>query len=187
MPKIERRRRTIRFYQGHYEDRLNLLRERVVQAEIMDRQQQRMSSKSLAAKLAREHDKLAAEAEETAVDVTVWAISRTDWSPLADRHPPRDGEVEDRRNGVNMETFTADLVLASLVEPDAATDLDDRLAKGRDILDELGDLSQAHWRRLEIAAWEVNVTDDDLPKSSLVSLLQQSRKETGSGLLSDGA
>jgi len=176
--KIERRRSVVTLYQGNYEHRLRELFEEALSTERMEQavSSRRMSSKSKANELAKEYDKLLAEAEETAVPVTVWAIANRHWGPLADEHPPRDGEDDDQTRGINMKTFPEALMLASLVGPDEADTLDEIKRLGREKFDELGDLSRLHVAKIEHAAWDVNVGDEDLPKLSLVSLLKQQRE-----------
>lgn len=178
MPKIERRRTVVTLYQGHYEPRLADLVDRIDKAEREEaRGQRRAGTKSSAMALAKEHDELVDEAADTAVKVTLWALSYQDWGPLQDKHPPRDGDQRDERSGVNMSTFPGALVRASLVAPGEASDLDDMLVKGEVALRELGDLSQLHYTKLERAAWDVNVGDDALPKYSLVSMLKRRRDQ----------
>ena len=174
--KIERRRTTVTLYQGNYEQELADLMEQALAAqreeEIAGNKRQGTRSKSI--QLAKKHDELITEAEQSAVKVTVWAISYNEWGPLADRHPPRENDGSDSQRGVNMKTFPPDLLYASLAEPGVG-DLDEMLTAGKGALRELGDLSQVQYVKLENAAWNVNVGDDALPKYSLVSLLKRQR------------
>lgn len=182
MTKIERRRLTVTLYQGNYEQELtDLARETLAAAEVEGQQgPARTGQRSKAMNLAKKHDAKKAEAEATAVSVTVWAVSRKEWAELADAHPPRDGDSEDKRRGVNMKTFPEALLAVSLVEPRAveggiAEHVSALSAEGQAFLDEL-DPSRVHYTKLETAAWNVNVGDDALPKYSLVSLLQAERE-----------
>ncbi len=185
--KIERRRATVTLYQGDVEQQLADLRNQALAAERVESAgQRRHGTKSESIALAKAHDDLLAGAEESAVKLTVWAISYLEWGPLADDHPPRQDVAvkdqgvaaesfpDDKQRGVNMKTFPPALLRASLVEPGVATDLADLLAKGEVVLSGL-DLSRVHYVKLERAAWNVNVGDDALPKFSLVSLLKQQR------------
>jgi|GEM_PF-3596485 len=176
MSKIERRRVVVTLYQGNYEAEIAALMNEVMTAERAEEvSPRRMSSKSPVMVLAQKHDQLLAEAEETAVKVPLWAVSYTEWGPIADLHPPREDESSDQANGVNLVTFPGDLLLASFVAPGEAKDVPQLLVRGADALAELGDLSHLHYKKLERAAWDVNVGDDALPKYSLVSLLKQQR------------
>ena len=178
--KIERRRLTVTLFQGNYEQELADLFEDAMTVERLETMggQKRASTKSKANVLAKRYDELLAETHSTAVKVTVWAISRLLRGPLEINHPPRDGNAEDKQRGFNMDTFPAALLRLSLVSPDDAKDLNiaQLESKGEVALDELGDLSWLHYRKLETAAWNVNVGDEDIPKDfSLVSVLKQQR------------
>lgn len=175
--KIERRRTVVTLYQGDLEHQLTDLMEQALAAQRHEEltANQRAGTRSKAMQLAKKHDELVASAEDTAVKVTVWAISYNEWGPLADRHPPREDEGEDKNRGVNFKTFPRDLLYVSLVDPSQDLDLDEKLAAGKVALRELGDLSQVHYIKLENAAWNVNVGDDALPKYSLASLLKRQR------------
>lgn len=175
MPKIERRKAVVKLYDGKYESQLSDLLNQAMAAQRREEMGgKRMSTKSESMVLGKQHDDLVAEAEASAHPVTLWAISYNEWGPLADRHPPRPDDVEDKQRGVNMKTFPRDLLYASLAEPGTG-DLDEMLAAGKHVLRDLGDLSQVQYVKLETAAWNVNVGDDALPKYSLVSLLKAQR------------
>lgn len=168
--KIERRRATVTLYQGNYEAELADLMERAMAAQRAENTSvRRFGEKSESMALAAEYDALLAKAEEDAVKVTVWAISNNEWQPLADEHQPREDDAKDATFGVNMSTFPAVLLRASLVAPGETGD-------GEKILAELGDISRVHYLKLETAAWNVNVGSDALPKFSLVSLMTEAKE-----------
>ena len=176
--RIEARRTVVTLYGGEQERELQDLLDRI--AEAVRREAvgpRRMSTKSEAARLAAEYDEKRAAAPDSGVDVPLWAISYLQWGPLADQHPPREGVEYDQARQVNTQTFPRPLMLASLVEPEAAKgmDIDERVTAGELVLADLGELDIVHIRKLEKGAWDVNVGDDALPKSSLVSLLQDLR------------
>lgn len=178
MSKIERRRTVVTLYQGDLEAQLADLLDKAMAAERAEALTvRRMAQKSEAMELARQHDELLATAEEAAVKVTIWAITNTQWSLLANEHPPREDDAEDKRRGVNMETFPEALLHASLVSPEdsGGLGLEALLTKGADALAAIGDISRVQYVKLERAAWNVNVGDDALPKYSLVSLLREQR------------
>lgn len=191
MPKIERRRTVVDLYQGHYEAEINrLMNEAMAAQRAEELGGRRMSSRSKAMQLGREHDKLVEEAEATAVHVTLWALSYTEWQQLADDYPPRPDVPadettgterqtfpEDRLHGVNTATFPSVLLRASLAEPVAGRTIKQIIDEGQTVLDDLGDISQLQYRRLENAAWTVHAGDDSLPKYSLVSLLAQESEQ----------
>lgn len=203
MTKIERRRRVVKLHQGNYEAELTALLDKAMAAQRAEAsaesetdpdapiaprrvgQAAPVAQVKESIRLAAEYDALLTEAEESATEVTVWAIGHDEWADLSDEHPPRDDIPEDKEAGtaaktfpkdkelgVNAKTFPPLLLKAALVEPDAATSLEDRLVRGGKILDDLG-LSRIHYVKLENAAWNVNVGDDALPKFSLVSFLQE--------------
>lgn len=188
MPALARRREVVKLYPGDLDQRLSAKLDAAMAAQRAEETRpRRFGEKSDAMRLAAEYDAEVAAAEEQAVEVTVWAISRLHWSPLADEHPPRSGYEGDLKNGLNMSTFPAVLLLASLVAPEGEegvtgptckpTDpVSTVLAKGEIALDAIGDLSQAQYHKLSTAAWAVNVGGDSLPKYSLVSLLKAARE-----------
>ena len=175
--KIERRRATVTLYQGNYEQELADLFEAAMTAERLETlaSSKRANTRSQAGALAKQYDALLAEAESTAVKVTVWALSNSIWGPLADEHPPREDDAEDAKRGLNMKTFPPVLLCAALVAPGEATTVDEFKAQGQTALDDIGDLSRLHYVKIERAAWNVNVGDEDIPKFSLVSLLKRQR------------
>lgn len=182
MPKIERRKTSVKLYLPEYEERISALRAEYAKARNDEETApKRQGTRSKAAALAKEHDALEDEAEAAAIDVPLWAISYLDWNPIADEHQPRDDEDLDKQYGVNMTTFPADLLRASLVPADdlptrkAGEDIDTLLKRGQELLDDLGDISRVQYVRLETEAWNVNAGDDALPKLSLVSLHKQQR------------
>ena len=110
--------------------------------------------------LAKQYDTKAAEAEAAGVEVVINEISNTAWQKLADEHPPREDDERDKFNALNMSTFPAALLKVAL-DPAASVDLDE--------------LSRVHYVKLERAAWNLHNGADEIPKESLVSLLNQQR------------
>lgn len=179
--KIARRRATVTLYQGNYEQELADLFEATMTADRVEASSgaKRANTRSQSNALAVKYDKVLAKAEATAVTVTLWALSNTVWGPLADEHPPRDDEPDDKQRGLNMKTFPPLLLRVSLVAPPADDEprltVDELKAKGEAAFDDLGELSRLHYVKLERAAWNVNVGDEDLGKFSLVSVLKAQR------------
>lgn len=192
--KISRRSRTVKLYQGEYEPRIDELSRALVEA--VDGEQERgkrFGEKSSAMQLAREHDALVAEADKTAVPVTVWAIGFRDFGRLMDMHEPRPDNEADQRFEVNMRTFPDALAEASLADPevDYGEDVGLRCRNGRKKLEELGDISRVHYVKVREAAWDVNVSSDELPKFSAVSRLREmsetrSTSQSGGGSPPEG-
>lgn len=177
MPKIERRRLSLKLPHGNYEHDLAKLLEEAqtaLRAEESGAVQRRAGTRSKAAELARQYDDLRAEADETALELTLWALKHDDWDALSDEHPPRDDNADDAQRGRNMKTFPRALLEVSLIAPEDANNLDELKSRGAAALAEL-ELSRVHYLKAETAAWNVNVGDDALPKYSLVSLLKQER------------
>lgn len=187
MTKIERRRAVVKLLNGNHEAELADLLDRTMaaqRAEANGTAKRRAGSRSQSAVLALEYDQKREEAEVLA-EVTVWAIRHDVWDELSDAHPPRENEPEDAAIGVNVHTFRRALTPLALVAPDdPAHDgpveslLDRMTVRGRELLTEL-DLSRLHFTKVAVAAWNVNVGDDSLPKFSLVSLLKEA-SEPGS-------
>lgn len=184
--KLDRRRADVALYQGSTIAKLDALTDQVETAERAEQSNKRMGTKSQAMALAKEYDDLVANADADAVHVTVWAIGRRDWKMLADEHPPREDEKQDALYGVHMGNFPDALVALAILAPDEGDHYDDRVKLGNERIDALGDLSQVQWMKIARAAWDVNVGDDALPKSSLVLLLQD-RKERASKRQQDSA
>lgn len=177
---IERRFKVVKLYQGSYEQRLADKLEEMSKAETAERQGvRRMAQKSDADRLAKEYDALRAEADESAVQVKVYALGFRDFGRLSDLHEPRDGEAVDKKYEANMKTFPDALAEASVADPDVSySSIEARQQAGRIVVDNLGEISRVHWVKIRNAAWDVNVTSDELPKFSAVSLLQESREAT---------
>lgn len=194
---LARRFATVTLYQGNYEAELAEMFTAATEAEeaaesarLSEAQgPQRMSTKSsvpaltkAADALAKKYDDHRAKAEKDAEIVTVWALGNDDFVRIEAEHPAREDNEQDKARGVNTKTFPEDLLLASLVDPEIAATItgDERLpellAKGREILTEL-DLSRVQHLKVSNEAWRVNVSGDDLPKVSLVSLLKEQREQ----------
>ena len=162
MTKIERRRTVVTLYQGNVQQDLADLYDEFTTA-VRDEAtggQRRASTKSKAAAKATEYDKMLAEAEATAAKVVLLEIPQSEYQPIADEHPPREGNSDDAKRGVNMKTFPGALLRASIA--DRELDLDA--------------LSPMHFNKLGTAAWNLHNADDAFPKSSLVLLLKQARE-----------
>lgn len=133
----------------------------------------RFGTKSKAMEKAREYDALVEEAAAQSSEVKVWQVSYLEWGQLADRHPPRDNDMIDRRRGINGKTFPRALLKIALVEPGTAENFEDWLAKGEAALGALGAISQPKYVELETTAWNLSAGDESLPKESAVSLLKR--------------
>lgn len=177
MAATDRRRTTVTLYPGNFEAELTDLMNRAMEAQRIEATApKRMGTVSEAMKLAKQYDDKLTKASAAGTVVTLWAISYTEFGPLQDEHPPREGEVNDQQYAANMKTFPGAILRASLVTPGESTSLDDLKIRGDAALKALGDLTQVQYVKLETAAWNVNVGDDELPKGfSLASLLQQQR------------
>ncbi|HEX5995671.1 MAG TPA: hypothetical protein VFY84_11065 [Jiangellales bacterium] len=130
------------------------------------------------AKLAELED-LREQIEAATVPFHLRALGRR-WNALADEHPPRkgtDGKVHpDDTAGVNNETFFPALIRASTVSPKLRDETWEAL------LDPDGELlSEAQYRRLRQACWDLNVRMPDVP-FSVAGLLttRTSGSESGS-------
>lgn len=188
MSKIERRRFVVSLLQGNYEQDLADLAEQAIAAAESEQQQgpMRTGQRSKAIDLAKKHEALKAEAQETAVKVTVWALGYSELPALQEQHPPRDDVNDegkplhptDHARGVNMATFPKALLCASLVEPGKYETVDEMVAAGAEILDGELQPSTLHYRKLETAAWNVNMGAENLGKGSLLSLLMSARESS---------
>lgn len=130
MTTFEPRTAVVTIFQGDYLDRIRFL-EQKYQAAVESEKSgpPRMNDEvPESVGLAEEHKALVAEAEATALNVTLKALGRKAWRALVAQHPPRDGNDEDKAVGVNEETFKDALIAASVVAPDLSEDDLDALA-----------------------------------------------------------
>lgn len=161
MPKIERRRTVVTLYQGNIKQELADKRAELEKALDADAAgPKRASTKSKAPIVAAEHDAMLAKAEEDAVKVALLELPQSEYQPIADDHPPRQGEPLDAQNGVNMKTFPGALLRACVADRELDIDA----------------LSPAHFTKLGTAAWNLHNEDGDFPKFSMLSLLKQARE-----------
>lgn len=178
MTTVERRSTVVQLHQGGYAQQLKDLLDETMAAQRAEDSggPRRVGERSKAMDLAKKYDKLLAEAESSAISVTLWEISYRHWGFLSDAHPPREGDKTDEVRGVSMKTFPHALLCASLVsgeKSELVTDTNKLVELGQATLDGFGDISRLHYAKLERSAWAINVEDDALPKHSLVSLLTQ--------------
>jgi hypothetical protein len=176
---IQPRTAVVTIYGGDYLDRIRHL-ERLAEAakDAADDEGPRLNSEVPEyLELARQHDDLVKEAEESALHVRVRALGRREWKELVAAHPPRTVEKDhvtealaksDALSGVNDDTFKDALVAASVIEP-AEISADD--------LDQLSDID---FDRIYLTAFGLNRGTAPDPKASLVSRLTQRNDETSS-------
>lgn len=124
MSTIQPRTAVITIYQGDYLDRIRHLERKYEAALKAEGDTPRvLSDESQASSLAEQHEALVAEAEDSAIDVTVTALGRRAWRALVAEHPARDGNKGDADLGVNEDTFKDALVAASVDLTDEDLDL----------------------------------------------------------------
>lgn len=178
-----RRFRVVTLPRPDQDSELAVLRQQISAAQASENASvRRQGSKSKAAALALEFDKLNAQADKDARKVTINELAYDEFGPLQEMHPPRSDDELDKLYGYNRDTFPLALIKASMVEQDAAEGdtpdemLADLVAKGEAAFKELGRPGRLQYSRLETAAFEVNVGDDSLPKFSAVSLLKEAKE-----------
>lgn len=175
---IQPRSAIVTIYGGDYLDRIRHL-ERLAEAakDASDDEGPRLNSEVPEyLELARQHDELVKEAEESALHVRVQALGRREWKALIAAHPPRtvkDGATEaqersDALTGANDETLKDALVAASVIEPEGITP------------EELDQLSDVDFDRIYLTAFAMNRGSAPDPKASLVSRLTKKSDETSS-------
>lgn len=168
MSTIQPRTATVTIFQGDYLDRIRDLERRAEAAREAAGRVRTLDEVPEYLQIAKEHDALVAEAEESALHVKVKALRRSEWKALVAEHPPRDGNKSDNAVGVNEDTFKDALVPASIIEP-ADFSVDD--------LDELADVD---FDRLYYAAFALNRAPGVGPKAGLASRMSQENDETSS-------
>lgn len=155
MSTIQPRTATVTIYQGDYLDRLRFLEQQfdaAVRSEKSATAMPRLASDVPEShRLADEHAALSAEAESTALNVTLRALGRREWRTIVAAHPPRDEHAGDAKVGVNEESFKEALVAASILEPELTEDDLDRL-------------SDIDFDRLYLTAFGLNRSPASAPK-----------------------
>lgn len=99
-------------------------------------------------------DEIAAAVEAATIRFTLRALPRREWTDLVKAHPPRKDHLEDRKAGLNEETFYDALVRASIVDPVPT-------AAEWEQIDAV--LTQGEWTRLVTAAQALNLVGSKLP------------------------
>lgn len=153
MTTIKARTSVVTLYQGDYLDRIRHIErqyEEALRSEV--RSPRLLNEVPASVTLADEHATLVAEAEATAVNVTLRALGRKEWRALVAAHPPRDGNEDDKQVGVNEDSFKDPLILSSIVDP-ALTE------------DDLDMLSEADSDQLYLLCWALNRLPVDGPKA----------------------
>jgi len=187
---IKPRTAVVTIYAGDYLDRIRHLEQRAEAAKdaSADAGPRMNDEVPEYLELAREHDALVAEAEESAVHVRVQALGRRHWKALVAAHPPRkagDGVSEDEAkfdaaNGVNVDTFKDALVYGGEVEVNGEK-VEYRTIVEPDLSPEdLDKLSDVDFDRVYFTAFSLNRVPAADPKASLVSRLTQTNDETSS-------
>lgn len=156
----------VTIFQGDYLDRIRHLEAKYAAAVESEKSAPRMLSEVPESMgLAAEHEALVAEAEGTALDITVQALGRKAWRALVAEHPPREGVDSDVLVGVNESTFKDPLISVSIVSPVLSED-------------ELDQLSDADNDRLYLTAWALNRGTPAGPKALHASPANQASDAT---------
>jgi hypothetical protein len=165
MASVEPRTSVVTIYGGDYLDRLRHLEQQHKAAVESERSSSRLlADDAQSPAIAAEHERLKAEAEETALHVTLRALGRKAWRALVEEHPPRPGVTSDSDVGVNEATFKEALVPASIVSPELSED-------------DLDAISDIDWDRLYFTAFALNRSPAASPKA-LVSPTSPESDET---------
>jgi hypothetical protein len=140
--------------------------------------------------LARQHDELVKEAEESALHIRVQALPRKVFKALTAQHPPRtvkdDGvtpakERSDALSGLDDDTFKDALIYGGEVEVNGISVPYRSIVEPEDITAEMLDnLSDIDFDRIYLTAFAMNRGTAPDPKASLVSRLTQKSGETSS-------
>lgn len=122
------------------------------------------------AEIENQMDAIADQMRESTIQLRFRALPRKDWFGLLEKHPPREGNSQDRALGLNQDSFFDDLIPRSLVDPE----LD------KDTLSELLDLiSGADYQNITLAVFSINQHEVSVPFS-----LSGSRATSSSGATS---
>lgn len=161
MNKIEPRIWKHTILQGDDEEQLRELRAAAQRAKATSESEPRtLAEEDPYEAAARAADDFAAEAEERGVTVTLRAVGRKKWRELVEAHPPRDGDEDDKKAGVNLDNFAEALVPACIAGP--------TFSEG-ELTDFLDALTPAQFDLLALAAWNLHKNLGASPKDRLLS------------------
>ena len=173
MSAIQPRTSKVTIYQGDYLDRIQHLERKAEAARDAAGDVRTMMDEPEYLAIAKEHDALVAEAEESALHVVVKPLRRSSWKALVAEHPPRDGHTGDQSIGVNEDEFK-DALVTFVNENDPE---DRTILEGIDLAD-LDYLSDIDYDRIYFKAFGLNRGMVDGPKANLVSRMSQENDET---------
>ena len=153
MTTIQPRTAIVTIYQGDYLDRIRHLEQKYEAALEAEKDTTRtLDEIPESADLREQHTALVAEADKSALHITVKGLGRKQWRTLVAKHKPRPDHKSDEFAGVNEETFKDDLVPASILEPEL-------------ILDDLDEISDVDFDRLYLTAFGLNRSLTSAPKA----------------------
>lgn len=162
MTTFQPREATVTIYQGDYLDRLRHLEQRHKAALEAEANTTRLSSDiPESVEIRAEYDALKAEADETALDLSLFALGRKVWRALVAEHPPRKDNDSDEAMGVNEEAFKDALVPLALQYPDEHEKFgQEQISEAQ--LDRLSDID---FDRLYYSAFALNRAPASTPKA----------------------
>lgn len=144
------RSETVTFLRGDDEAELRRLREEAARTEA-DTPARKKAEKAA--------NDFAVTAEERGERIVMRSVGRKTWRRLLNEHPPRDGNEGDENIGANADTFGEAIVPVCLASPTFPTD------EERDAF--LDSLSPAQFGRLEVVAFQLNMSVGADPKARL--------------------
>jgi len=122
-----------------------------------------------AKRISDEIEALRTEMREGTEDFVVHAMSKDKWNELRARHKPRDNEVRDIHTGVNIDTFNAELLPATVIEP---------VMDDQDWADLIDVMSDKQYEDLVDACWAINRSEVNVPFSQAASTIRKSGSES---------
>lgn len=117
IPTITQQPAKVVIYQGDDRARLDELEQAVEAARTTPVVARTLGEQPPELEAIEAYNAFLAEAEERAVVVLLRPLGRKKWRALVAAHPPRPGNDDDKRFGVNDETFGDALVAACLASP----------------------------------------------------------------------
>lgn len=162
MTTFQPRESTVTIYQGDYLDRLRHLQQRHDAALEAEKGATRLlSDVPESAAIREEYDALKAEADETAIELSLFALGRKIWRAQVADHPPRKDHDSDEAMGVNEDTFKDVLVPLALQYP-TGHDLHGTQQISDEELDRFSDID---FDRLYYVAFALNRAPASAPKA----------------------
>lgn len=168
MSTIPARTATVDIYVGDYLDRIRHLEREYDSALAQEKSEGPRLNDEVprSLEIREQHTALVAEANESAIQIVLRALRRSEWRELVQKYPPREGHKGDASAGVDESQFKDALVPVSIVSPSLTAD-------------DLDNLSDVDFDRLYFTAFALNRLPAASPKALNLPDSQTSQESDG--------